>query len=225
VIKSVKKIILVSAFIVGVSGNANAELISTDLKDIGDGLATLDNQSGLEWLDLSYTDALSLNSVVARLDTDLTGWRLPTYSEVSMLLSNNFPQAAYTTESTVSTEESNEFRSKFGLTHSTYMSLGWHERDGVLRRAGVSYNTLYGADFVDNYDSYRSSGSVAYGTFLVSNGGTTISSINNSDINVIGFSGDINAESGGPISVPVPTTLGLFGLTLAGLSFNRKKRK
>lgn len=47
--------------------NSQAVLLEQDWLSVGDGLLTLDTSTGLEWLDLSQTDAMSYNSVVAEL--------------------------------------------------------------------------------------------------------------------------------------------------------------
>lgn len=223
----IKKILMSTLLVFGMSSAAQAEMISTDYLNLNDGLATLDTQSGLEWLDVSYTDALSINSVEARFSSDLSGWRLPTHAEITTLFANFFPEVSNTNLSSISTEQGAKFRNLFGYTHKTTYSLGWYERDGILRRGGVYSNTLYGAEYTANYDAYRNIGSSAYGTFLVSGGGTTFSSINNSGINVIGFTGDINAapEPEPEVSVPAPATLMMFGLGLIGLSASSRKKK
>lgn len=67
---------------------ANAALVSTDWKTAGDGKATLDTQTGIEWLDLSVTDGLTIGQVKSLLPTTYAGWRLPTPEEVFTMLSN-----------------------------------------------------------------------------------------------------------------------------------------
>ncbi len=45
------------------AGRANSGLIEVDLFAPGDGLVTLDTDTGLEWLDLDQTDGLSFNDI------------------------------------------------------------------------------------------------------------------------------------------------------------------
>jgi hypothetical protein len=53
------KITLIALLISATS--AHAELVATDWKNTGDGLATLDTATGIEWLDLTQTDNMSIN--------------------------------------------------------------------------------------------------------------------------------------------------------------------
>ena len=59
------KIPLVLTMVLGlaVPGTTTAAPIQQDFLSAGDGLLTLDDQSGLEWLDLSETQGLSFNEV------------------------------------------------------------------------------------------------------------------------------------------------------------------
>ena len=80
-----KKIALASVFALSSIG-ANAELVSADWKNVGDGLSTVDTLTGIEWMDLSETSNMSFNEVEALFSSEFNGWRLPTQNEVSQLL-------------------------------------------------------------------------------------------------------------------------------------------
>ena len=69
------------------AGAANAELIKTDYKTTGDELATLDTETGIEWLDISETAGYNLNEISALIAEggELEGWRMPTQTEVTNL--------------------------------------------------------------------------------------------------------------------------------------------
>lgn len=58
--------------------NANAAFVTTYWQVAGDKKATLDTETGLEWLDLTQTDGKSYSEVSALLSTTLSGWRFPT---------------------------------------------------------------------------------------------------------------------------------------------------
>ena len=66
------------------SFGANAELIETDWKAGGDALATLHEETGLEWLDLTQTDGMSIDQVAAQTGEggSFEGWRIATFDEI-----------------------------------------------------------------------------------------------------------------------------------------------
>jgi hypothetical protein len=91
--KLLSKIFAVSAIALA-SMSANAELVSTDWKNTGDALATLDESTGIEWLDLSQTSNMSIDQTENLLSSTFAGWRLSTRSEVTQLMVNAFPSKA-----------------------------------------------------------------------------------------------------------------------------------
>tara|TARA_Y100001956_G_scaffold23660_1_gene23399 strand:- start:2022 stop:2663 length:642 start_codon:yes stop_codon:yes gene_type:complete len=73
------------------AGSANAELMEFDLESEGDGLVTLDTNSGLMWLDLTVTGGKSISQVKGMLaNGELEGWRLPTAQDVYDLALSTF---------------------------------------------------------------------------------------------------------------------------------------
>ncbi|MCW8854171.1 MAG: hypothetical protein OQK72_05690, partial [Gammaproteobacteria bacterium] len=58
------------------STSVNAAIISVDWQSAGDNLITQDTDSGLEWLDLTVTNGVSLSEIYAQLDVGGTyeGW-------------------------------------------------------------------------------------------------------------------------------------------------------
>lgn len=69
----------------------NAAFLKTDVSNVGDAGAVLDSESGLEWLNISYTKGQSLSFVEQRITSgDLQGWRLPTENEVVDMLNRFF---------------------------------------------------------------------------------------------------------------------------------------
>lgn len=70
------------------SGSVNMALLEKDWRTAGDKLLTLDDTTGLEWLDLTQTDALSFNDVSAQLGPggNFESFRFATLSEVNAFL-------------------------------------------------------------------------------------------------------------------------------------------
>lgn len=198
--------------------NASAGLTYSDWQGVGDQKATLDTDTGLEWLDLTVTDNQSYDQVSALLSTTYKGWRLPTYDEVNHMISSHL------------TDTRNVFYS--GLLGTTYyhrintysgyeyFSYGIHinEEGTGLAYSGLEvipklsdytykYNTPY-------YPGFTSADSEK-GVYLVSDGGVTLSSINNPEINAN------NPNS--PYNVPLEgSMLALSLISLVG--FRRKKK-
>jgi hypothetical protein len=80
-------IVLVTATLL-LSNYSSAAIISTDWQVEGDGLITHDTDTGLEWLDLTFTANLSYNFVDTQLNVGglLEGFRYATSAEVFDLL-------------------------------------------------------------------------------------------------------------------------------------------
>jgi hypothetical protein len=215
------------------SMSASAQLISTDWKNTGDKLATLDESTGIEWLDLTQTDNMSIDTAEGLLSSRFEGWRLPTRSEVTQLMVNAFPsQASYMQgsgatvfNSSTTDNEADNFRRLFGTTYaySSYdYTRGMFKNDhggqysvlnsGVNDRNYDDRITLYSNASWTNDTSYSST---LLGVYLVSDGGTTQSSLNDPSLNAN------NANA--PSSVPLPATAALLGLGLLGFGARRKK--
>lgn len=211
------------------SNVANAELIATDLNVIGDGLATLDSQSGLEWLDLSQTDNQSYASVQSQLNTTYSGWRFPTELEVANLFKNTFGKA----EDIYSREDSELFIAGMNfvtMMGETYFDQSYLYSRGVYKSnegnylwAGVQPIKDSAYDIVniyfDKYVTSINSENHTRGVFLVSDGGTTLSSINNPELNINNDNAPIN---NGSANVPLSSSFTLMALALAGI---RRKYK
>mgnify|MGYP006981182947 CR=1 FL=1 len=76
-------------------GNAQAGLISTDYKNSGDGLLTLDTDTGYEWMDFSSTLSRSASDLYGldgsnefSVGGDFEGFRYATFEEVTTMHSN-----------------------------------------------------------------------------------------------------------------------------------------
>ena len=161
----------VSLFLAVVSYNTSAALVSMDLNTPGDGLITLDESTGLEWLDLSvtagqdYVDAETLNP----------GWRYATNAEVETIFPILFDgyydtwpsgmsretQGAYVDQRT----DVNSFIDLFGIvwTNSTdEASTGLYmDEDNILRMMGAQYrfdptdtdSFIFGLEYTNVYST------------------------------------------------------------------------
>jgi hypothetical protein len=194
------------------SMSANAELISTDWKTTGDALATLDDETGLEWLDLTQTRGYSYNSISPHLNGTYSGWRFPTTAEMQELFAHVFPTIDTASPGYKAYGENPEyyqtFLSAFGATYRTN-SYGYYRQDGSneVTFSGVNSSFVHGTDAAK---SSLGTSNVRVGLYLVSNGGTTLSSINDPSINI------------GSANVPLPATAALLGLSLLGFAARRK---
>tara|TARA_B100000949_G_C14279325_1_gene451090 strand:- start:1240 stop:1899 length:660 start_codon:yes stop_codon:yes gene_type:complete len=205
------------------AGAANAELIKTDYKTTGDELATLDTETGIEWLDISETAGYNLNEISALIAEggELEGWRMPTQTEVTNLFMMLFDGNISSGENNSSSYASQiaNLHDFFGYTSyketANYdRAYGLYRRDdnGEIRMAGTRGSSIVfiNYDHAVYSDTYTNA---VYGTWLVSDGGTTMSSINNPALNA--------NNPASPYRVPVEG-IGLFGL--AGLLLRRKSR-
>lgn len=239
-----KALITPLAFIAAsLSFQATAAFLPTDWKLQGDSLATLDTESGLEWLDLTQTDGKSINQVKDLLSTSLSGWRFPTVSEVDRMMRNfvgtamNFDNA--TNGSIYVHGPGNPIRGAFstlfGSSHSdnrgtsfAYFSFGLYTgTDGTIRQAGVEFsgydtgrNNYFYNNYLSKYSKSASTASIYQGVWLVSDGGVTLSSKNDPTLNQNNPNAPVNQV---PADVPVHAGFGLIGLLLMALGLRRRK--
>jgi hypothetical protein len=252
---------------------SHASFVTTDWNSDNDRKATLDVDTGLEWLDVSETFGKSYNTVVSELNTTYSGFRLPTVSEfttmynryVGIELNNTINTVAGANEKIKSGLTSsyqsnggvavlgnfNRIKYNFGgslctlvtSTCSTYSSSSTKTSyglvlglisDGTSSLAGYgSYLTRSPAGNTSLYQAYRQYANAnpassswgtgrQVGTWLVSDGGATISSINAPEINAN------NPES--PYSQSITNNVSVAGtgflalLLCAGLTGFRKRK-
>ncbi|RMH11877.1 MAG: hypothetical protein D6695_08135 [Planctomycetota bacterium] len=74
----------VGAIAIG-AGVASADLTQADWLNPGDGLLTRDSESGLLWLDWTYTANRSCNDVAGNLTSEFAGFRYATEDEIRTL--------------------------------------------------------------------------------------------------------------------------------------------
>jgi hypothetical protein len=208
------------------SAGASAELIKGDWKSVNDNLSVVDTETGVEWLSLTQTHGMSLNQAETLLNSTFDGWRLPTSQEVLTLMRNTF--TSHTIESSplnyngyLGNAESQQFTEMLGsvmVGGKDKYSLGYIKDNstGTNLVSGSVYKLNSAIELYSNSISGGGSDTshYAYGVFLVSDGGTTLASINNPELNA----NNVNN------TVPLPATLGLLSLAIAGLSFRRKEK-
>lgn len=219
-----------------VSSMANAGFVSTDWKVASDSYATLHQETGKEWLDLTRTDGMSVNEVMAQLGEGgmFAGWRLPRYDEVIALMTSytgvNFGGTTTSFSSAGVNGLAMDFINQFGMTHfggessnGNWYSYGLHlDEAGNVKVAGTrhqnSFGNRYGYLYAGYSDFYLDFKSTVYGVFLVSDGGTTYSSITNPQLNINNPDAPINS-----VDVSAPLSLAGAGLMVFGLIRLRKK--
>jgi len=193
--------------------NSGDEFMATDVAVAGDAKATLHRATGIEWLDLTETRNYSINQIESMLVSDtpnaFTGWRFALNSEVETMMAAFF--SGYAHDGTLSTVREHEatnpmydFADLFGNgSRSANYTLGKYidENDSVtLAGSYVNssvYSLLYGTEY--NAAGYSRS-STPYGVFLVSDGGVTLSSINDPSLNA-----------------PVATSVSIGGVSSLGM--------
>lgn len=229
-----------------ISAQANAAFVSTDWKSQGDAKATLDTETGIEWLDLNLTTGKSIIDVkqLIKEGGSLFGWRLPTTNEVESLMLRFFPEWNLTPGETSGIERAttNGYTMPEGLNFSNLFSLSvqlnfadsfaqwsmgmYSDNDGNTYSAGWFRQHFYANSNVRNSvgihyprsgESYRDR---AYGVFLVSDGGTTLSSINNPMLNVKNPNAPVNQVAA---DVPVHAGFGVLGLIFMALGLIKRK--
>lgn len=212
---------------------STAEMISTDWLSSGDSKATLNTETGKEWLDLTVTDGMSIAQVQSMLDTTLSGWRLPTRSEVL-----TFMQASFTSTTLRNQQHAVlaggaigqdviDFNNNVGLTIGSDRAFGifLNDQKSELGGSDLLYSGARSGYYVyNNYNTSLSqySSSDSFGVYLVSDGGTTLSSIENPSLNINNPEAPVNNATS---SVPVSSSFILMGLAMAGFGSSLRKRK
>lgn len=229
------------ALAVGVlfSSAAQAELVSTDWLANNDSKATLDTKTGLEWLDLSETRGKSVAQVQALLNTEYSGWKIANEQQVFELFENSLSFINFDiderniaqSDASYAMSETNkfinflsEFRSSNALSAKGYFIRNKDGVQDVVVAGAVYYWQTYFQDqkasisfdmTQSGYDENKVYSTT--GVFLVSTGGTTLSSIQDPSINL--------DENGVPAiaSVPLSASIGFLGLAL--LAGARRKKQ
>lgn len=219
--RNVIKASLMSLCLVG--SLAHAGFVDTDWMVDGDQRAVLHEETGIEWLKLDETIGMSINGVSAQLDSAYSGWRLPTRSEVNALFTaltgfDATTTGSYALQSPANYVPARNFINVMGVNYTDTVfdySTALHVNDDP--RAGDSQVLMSGTIHDSEqrgilYDDYNYSNDLNFSktflsVFLVSDGGTTLSSENNSASNV-----------------SAPMVFGVIGLGFIGAAFTRKRK-
>ena len=190
------------------STSVNAAIISVDLQATGDHLITRDTTSGVDWLDLSVTDGMSVSAALSSYSAD--GFRWATNEDISGLFNafsmpviNTTPVLNELVSLGIDINTGNIFQSYFGSTvnSTTGHASGYYQNPndsvGSETYACIGDGCL-NEGFVRQWEhSYSLTGHSSIGVFLVR---------------------DVSA-------VPVPAAVWLFGSGLIGLvGFARRKK-
>jgi hypothetical protein len=236
------KIIVIATVLLLSVTSAQADMQLTDWKVTGDEKASLDTETGIEWLHVSETEGMGAIEVISLLDTTYAGWRLPTADEVSVYFMHMLPSLAVPIGSTPYVKQYSEGNGypapDYITTLQTYMgktgvsigrtrwNYGMYYEDGTgnnsdLKAAGYTFGSSSSGFSINIYvesdyegGNYDKIGHVDYGVFLVSDGGTTLSSQLDPSIN----SNNVNHVTA---DVSAPALLGL-GLGLFGFAARRR---
>lgn len=237
-----KSFIKIATFaLASVAFYSQAALVETDWKNVGDKQATLDTQTGIEWLDLSLTAKVPLATLLTRMQSgDLVGWRFATESEVGTLNIHYDPSLHSTdlpylsSTNGVTNAKMDPWRSLFGQTHSTERaSIGVYQKDdgqwGMVGAYRPGLLRWYTAGFESNATLMTTNVNTWAGYFLVSDGGVTLSSINDPMINVNNPNAPVNNQPVTPtptdVSAPwAPATATLSLLALLAVRRANKSR-
>lgn len=226
-----KKTLIAATLLLSIT-SAQAALVATDWKTQGDALSTLDEQTGIEWLDLTETVGMSYSQISGMFGNggQFGGWRFPTATEIFSLYDNQFAgidSASVAINNSyqvgvLGASKTLDFLSLIGITGnyeggSNLVSSGMYMYDGNYLHAAAQYynNTTY---FYMNRNVNASTTDIhAFrGVYLVSDGGTTLSSQQDPSINA----NNANAPTS---DVSAPALLGLMGLGLFGLASLRRR--
>lgn len=244
-----KKISLLALVVsLSISSVANAGFVSLDWKVDGDEQATLHEETGVEWLKLSVTDGLSVQAVKSELGVGglYEGWRLPTLYEVvevyNYLWDTELGERESYSRDVVSSRAGGDaafaiYDEIFGTTHNAsnvnFQSIGLTQDpdNSAVYRTGFAVfhgnaSTLRSVSYLQTSASDDVSGgvsSVAYGVFLVADGGATKTTQENMALTANNPNSTAYASSA--TSVPEPTSMAILGLGLLGLGAARMSKK
>jgi MYXO-CTERM domain-containing protein len=211
---------------------ANAGFVDTDRYTTGDKRAFLHEETGLEWLNLDETVGKSIDTVSSLLNSTYDGWRFATDDEVELLVQSAF--APYSFNSGVTsisgtndvvlhayTSSWINLVSKTGAASNLwdYGNGFYTKNNGTVVTVEVISRVTHSLDRVTEDATGGFTTSTSYrntGVFLVSDGGTTLSSQLDPSLNIN------NPNSPASSNVSSPALLGLLGF--GALVFGARRR-
>lgn len=218
---NMRKLITTCAFLI-LSTSVNAWMIAADWVNESGGLISIDTNTNLGWLKLSENGFINRSGLLAKFTDDPTfaGFRFATYDEVY----NNMEGAVNTgslvrkltdwKRYVIDGDKATNLALFLGTTsvsNNVSISEGLVLSDLYVKKISVaSWNAPY--DYInmidENMRSISYSGGENYGTYVVTD-------------NYI----NISLPATGPISVPEPTTILIFGLALLMLGLIVKRKR
>lgn len=227
------------------SFKADASFVHTDWKVNNDKQVVLDRSTGIEWLKITHTDNKSRDFVLSETQSggQYAGWRIPTLAEVRVLFNTLYFDYSLTGNSTFrSTTTTSGYWNDARRFYDLFGQTDWRLQNGAYITHGIAYHYAdNGTDWVysgvihhNNPTSPRtytieiiqgkaatiptSSTNEYYSTFLVSDGGITLSSINDPMLNINNPNAPINTAD-----VSAPAGLALASILMLMLGACRKK--
>ncbi len=188
---------------------AGALLISQDDVTFGIDSITYDDETGLEWLDLTETAGLSYDGISAQLGVGGTydGWRYVTEGEVNTLMVNaGIPDIGTQSEANAAPS-----LALLGLVGITDGAPGYYEAYGLIADPGPIIDTHFISVLAWDGQEGGTPIGLAYPTWDIRDDDT-------------GFPGVGSHLVRATNSVPEPATFLLLGSGLVGMVINRKRR-
>lgn len=184
----------------------HAAIVSVDWETSGDNLITRDTSSGLDWLDLTETNGISYDDILPQLDSggQFDGWRYATNDEVVALWSN-FGINLSSSPAPLQTNGLNaDMVNVVAIIGNIYPE--WHPTDYPYGAVGYT-GDLHTNGTIYTMGSYYSS-DINRTTYWTA--GSTSTQSYDQSINL----GSYLVQTS---SVPIPSTVWLFGSGLIGL--------
>lgn len=223
--------------------NVNAAIINADLNELDDGLAFIDTDQGLEFVDLTQTIRHSMEYTRTLLEPGrkFEGFRIANHQEISSFMTNLEQTLSGDLRATSLYDDggymsSNNSTTDYGIVINYLKNVtGVTARLGanVLFSSGYYYDNdtdrVMAADlFIDTSNKYNrlqygtgdydpNSGANGSGIWLVSGGGNTLSSRNDESLVA-------NNPNNAAVDVPEPSTLFLSLMGALGLIARKRIR-